>query len=500
MILDGNVIAWLETRRVLVLLATLGLFAMSGRNITDPDVWWHLRTGELIFQTHSVPRADPYSFTRFGQPWVNHEWLSDVVIFSLYRLAGRGGLIVSFATIITATLLLVFLRCPGHPFLAAIMTLWGAVASAASWGVRPQMLSLLLVSILLLLLERSDEHPDRLWWAVPLMLLWVNLHAGFAIAIALLALFLVGGFLDVAFGFEQWSQIAPRLHKLALVLAACLAVIPLNPNGVRMYWYPLQTLHSRSMQKYIEEWLSPNFHDLRYLPLLLILLAILGALTLSPRRLSPGALVLLLSTMLAALRSTRHIPIFVLVAVPLLTGLVTDWLAGAGPVHLPGSRRGQTGTKLVNAIVLAAFAMFAVAHVRSIVCQQATVEMENFPEAAASFISTRRPPGPILNYDNWGGYFIWKLYPAYRVCIDGRADLYGDSFLDDFADSYYLKHQWRHPLQQWGIRTVVLPWDAPLVTALSSLPDWKRIYVDSQAVILTFAPDAGGSSQTEKRP
>src|SRR5580704_4216484 len=280
MILAGNVIAWLETRRVLVLLVALGLFAMSARSVTDPDVWWHLRTGELIIHTHSVPRVDPYSFTRFGQPWVNHEWLSDVMIFTLYRWAGWGGLIVAFASIIGAALLLVFLRCPGHPFTAGLITALGAVASAATWGVRPQMLSLLLASVLLLILQRFDQHPNRVWWAIPLMLLWVNLHGGYAMGIALLALFLGGRALDVVLGFERWPRAAPQLRRLALVLAACLAVIPLNPNGVRMYWYPLQTLRSRSMQKYIEEWFSPNFHDLRYLPLLLLLLAILGALTL----------------------------------------------------------------------------------------------------------------------------------------------------------------------------------------------------------------------------
>jgi hypothetical protein len=487
------VIAWLETRRVLVLLAALGLFAMAARNVTDPDVWWHLRNGELIIQTHSVPRTDPFSFTRFGQAWVNHEWLSDVLIFSLYRLTGWSGLILAFTSIIATSLLLVFLRCPGHPFVAAIITVWGAVASAPNWGVRPQMLSLLLASILLLLLERSDDHPNRVWWSVPVMLLWVNLHGGYAIGIVLLALFLLGGVLDVAFGFRQWPRMAPRLRKLGLVLAACLVVVPLNPNGVRMYWYPLQTLHSPSMQNYIEEWLSPNFHDVKYLAVLLMILAVMVGLTLSPRRLRPRELLLLLATLLATLRSVRHTPIFVLVTVPLLCGLVYDYLGEATPLYLRELRRSQpmARIRLVNAVVLVAFATFALAHVRSVVRQQAATEAQAFPEAAASFISTERPPDPVLNYDNWGGYFIWKLYPEYRVYIDGRADLYGDAFLDNFAASYYLKSQWRGPLTQWSIRTVVLPGDAPLVTALSSIPGWRRIYVDSQAVILTRGQDAG---------
>ena len=90
-----------------------------------------------------------------------------------------------------------------------------------------------------------------------------------------------------------------------------------------------------------------------------------------------------------------------------------------------------------------------------------------------------------MNHYNWGGYFIWKLYPQYRVFMDGRADVYGDAFMTDFSDCYYLTDDWRKSLQTWGIRTVVLPPDAPLITALRSSPEWKQIYADSQAVILT---------------
>jgi hypothetical protein len=91
-----------------------------------------------------------------------------------------------------------------------------------------------------------------------------------------------------------------------------------------------------------------------------------------------------------------------------------------------------------------------------------------------------------MNHYNWGGYFIWKLYPQYKVYIDGRADLYGDSFLDEFASAYYLKgRSWRDPLEKWGLQMVVLPADAPLVTALKTLPGWGQVFSDRQAVVLT---------------
>src|ERR1700704_7015941 len=102
-----------ETRRVFVAILALGLFTMAARGITDPDVWWHLRTGQLILQNHSLFHTDPYSFTRFGQPWINHEWLSEVLLFGLYRVAGFGGLTGAFVVVISGTFLLVFLRSSG---------------------------------------------------------------------------------------------------------------------------------------------------------------------------------------------------------------------------------------------------------------------------------------------------------------------------------------------------------------------------------------------------
>src|SRR6266550_3201993 len=161
----------LETRRIFVAVLVIGLLALAARGVSDPDVWWHLRTGQLIIQNHQVPHSDPYSFTRAGQPWINHEWLSQVAIYGMHWLAGWGGLIVGFAAIIAVSSLLVYLRSPGRPYVAGVFTVWGAVASAPIWGVRPQMISLLLASAFLLVLDRSDKRPGLLWWTAPLTLL-----------------------------------------------------------------------------------------------------------------------------------------------------------------------------------------------------------------------------------------------------------------------------------------------------------------------------------------
>ena len=486
---------FLQTRRLFVAILVLGLFAMAARNVTDPDVWWHLRTGQLILQNHSVFHTDPYSFTRFGQRWVDQEWLSQVLIFRLYRLAGWGGLIAGFGAVIASAFLVVFLRCPGRPYVAGVITLLGAFASAPSWGVRPQMLTLLLASVLLLILERSYERPKLLWWTPLLTLLWVNLHAGYALGIVLMALFLAGDALDVAFGFKDEPLPASRLRGLALAVVACAAVVPLNPYGAAMYAYPLETLRSRAMQSYIGEWFSPDFHQLKYLPTLVMILATVALAAISPRRLRPREILLLSVTTYAALRSVRHIPIYALIAIPILSAMALAWLQERGIAKEdPPKQISLTAAKtLLNAVLLAGFLVFLVVRVRYVAHRQAAAEAKELPAAAASFIAAQHPPVPMLNHYNWGGYFIWRLYPEYRVYIDGRADLYGDAFMEDLATTYYLKgDSWQSPFEKWGIRTVVLPPDAPVVTALRSLPEWIAIYSDSQAVVLTRKVQTAG--------
>lgn len=485
MIAGGNVSECFDTRRVFVIVLALGLFTMAARNVTDPDIWWHLRTGQIISQTHAFVHADPYSFTRHGRPWVNHEWLSDLLIYGLYRAAGWGGLIAVFGAVSAATLMLTFLRSPGQPYFAALALVVGAYAAAPGWGVRPHTISLLLASIFLLVLERSEENSRGLPWLIPLTLLWVNLHAEYALGIALILLFLAGEGMEAACGLKNVRAARLRLRNLGMVLLGCLAVVALNPNGLRMYVYPISTLRSPAMQEYIAEWASPNFHEARYLPFALMVLAILFLLSTSRTKLRMRDLLLLLALTAGSLRSVRHISIFVLIAAPILSNLIQNWWHEHG-WHFAAKASTSTPRRVFNALVLASFLGFAGVRIHSVVGHQAQTEAENFPAAAAAFLASAHLPGPIFNHYNFGGYFIWKLYPDYPVYIDGRADLYGDQFLHDFAGTYYVRDAaWDKPIQQWKIRTIVLPPDAPLVAALKLSGAWTQAYGDSQATVLT---------------
>ncbi|MGA7217380.1 MAG: hypothetical protein WBX38_03650 [Candidatus Sulfotelmatobacter sp.] len=464
------------SNRTFLAIVFIGLFALAARNLTDPDLWWHLATGEYIAQHKSVPRTDPFSYTRAGERWVAHEWLSDLFLYDAERKTGSGGLIVIFAAVLCAAFFFLFLRCGRALYIAGVATLAGAWATMPVWGVRPQVLSLLLTSLWLLILEKSEENPRLLWWTLPLTLLWVNLHAGFALGLVLSALFIAGGWIEYSLGHSKSAK--TFLRPAVLTLFFDLLLVPLNPNGLRMFWYPVETLRSPAMRSYIQEWASPDFHRPEYWPFLLLIVITLATLGWSRTHARPRDILLLVISLYAALVSIRMIPLFVLIAVPIIAKRVPEW-----PRSVVRARHSAFRTALNSGLCLA-MAAFATVHVAAVIHSQPQVEMQRFPVRAVKFLQTHSLAGNIFNHYDWGGYLIWKLYPSHRVFIDGRADLYGENLLRQFAQTYQFEDNWGQTLKQWSIQAALVPRDSALATGLQASPDWAIAYQDDQAIVL----------------
>jgi hypothetical protein len=468
----------LPVRNTFVAIVFLGLFAMATRNATDPDLWWHLKAGQYIAEHQSIPHNDPFSYTRSGQPWVAHEWLTELLLYETQRHAGWGGLILLFAAVLCAAFYFLYLRCRSGPYVAGIATLAGAWATMPVWGVRPQVISLLLTNLWLLVLERAENNRKLLWWTLPLTLLWVNLHAGFALGLALSALFLAGNLLEILFGYSQKS--APCVRTEALILVLDVLLVPLNPNGIRMFRYPFEVLHSPAMQGYIAEWASPNFHHPEYWPFLFLILAAFATMG-RFRGLRPRDLLLLIVSLYAGLSSIRMIPLFAFVAVPLISLRIGNWPS----VAAADRRRLQASLHpWFNGIIVVALAVFTAIHAVAVIRFQPEAERQHFPTQAVAYLQQHPAAGRIFNHYDWGGYLIWKLYPT-RVFIDGRADLYGEQFLNQFAETYEFQDDWQKPLEQWKISTVVIPPSSALATGLQNATGWAISYEDAQAIILT---------------
>jgi hypothetical protein len=472
-------------RRLLIVFFILLIFAGAARPITDPDFWWHLRTGQYIVETRSIPHTDIFSNVKFGSEWVTHEWLSEILMYSIFP----------------ATFWITYkrseLRAP-NTYIAGLALLIGAAATIPTWGVRPQMFSMLFAAGFLWVLDKYalEKSTRVIWWLIPVTILWVNMHAGFPVGLVLMLLTIVGVALD-AYIMERLSiaQIWQRTRGLLLVWLFSMAAVSINPNGVRLYSYPLETLRSRPMMQYIQEWRPPDFQDPMFLGLIVLIVVTFGVLAVSNKRALPSELLILSATAAGTLRSGRNVPFFALVATPILarhlwTRLAPYTTAGGSILQDQSVLGRQQGNVVISVLLLIALPIVgAGVRLRNSSRIQPLVEARDFPYSAVEFMTSSNIPQPIYNEYHWGGYLIWKLYPRYRVFIDGRADVYGDQLIEEFFRIHDGAKDWRSLIDHYGIQSVVVSPDSAIASLLREDKSWRNVFEDQQTAIFTRGSD-----------
>ncbi|HEU5422416.1 MAG TPA: hypothetical protein VFU72_02650, partial [Nitrolancea sp.] len=184
----------IDAQAVCLIVTTLIVGALALLKTTDPDYWWHLRTGQLIAQTHSVPTVDSYSFTANGKSWLAHEWLSELIIYGLDQAGGYALSILVFLAVAAGALWLGFrtaLALGASRWAALLTFIWATFMFGGFWVVRPQVFSWLFLALFLAIIVEHRRGKASLWWLVPLTAVWVNLHLGVMFGLAMVAIYAV---------------------------------------------------------------------------------------------------------------------------------------------------------------------------------------------------------------------------------------------------------------------------------------------------------------------
>ena len=497
--------AVLTVRQLLVAILFVAIFAMAVRQPADTDTWWHLKSGQIMWESGQILRADPFSHTVQGLPWIDHGWLVQILLWPLYQALGLAGLAVLLALVVSASFVLVYVQCDGKPFIAAFVTVIGAVASSVIWSARPQIVSLLLAAVVAFLLDRYKRSGSSAWLApLPLVVaLWVNCHGGFVIAFLLMGCFFLGGALNRLTAPAGHVSISgevqqTRLAPLAIVILVSIPAVLLNPNAFKMFPYAYQTVSIGQLQDFIQEWAAPDFHNLQFHPFIWLLLLTLAAMGLSRRRADWTDLALIGLFGYMGLLAVRNIALFALVAPPVLsrhTVFALEDLAGANPrlsrldalTHTRPARHMRRGPILLNFLLLAAVVVGAGTKVavELIHLQDPEVWGQGLPLEAAEYLRDHDPPGLMFNSYNWGGYLIWSLYPDEPVFVDGRTDLYAlnGTVLEDYSQVHWVRPGWEEILDNYETGFVVTEHTGLLDTMLAERPGWSVIHRDDLAVI-----------------
>jgi hypothetical protein len=486
---------------------------LSNRPLADADIGWHIRTGELILATHSVPRADSFSSIMQGQPWFAWEWLYDALLGVVHGAMGLNGVVGLAALLMATTFAILFwqmlARGTGLP---VAIVLWLLVLGASSIHVfaRPHIVSWLFTLLWFVALERWEQGsaPSWLRWFFPVsMLLWVNVHGGWLLGMTLLAIYAIAALVESLRGSDDIARIrcAHRARAMAGTLVACAVATVVNPYGLRLHAHIYRYLGDPYLMNRIAEFRSPDFHGWgqRCFVLILVLVLIAAAGSRGKMRLSYWLIVLL--TAWAGVYAVRNLPVsamlLALIAGPHL------WASVAALAERPGAwgpvRRGaawlsefatRAGTQefqfrghLWPALgVIAALAIcLNGGRLGSRRVIQKEFDAKHLPAGAVEYLEQERSTEPVFGPDQWGGYLIYRLYPKRLVLIDDRHDLYGSGRFREYLILMQVEPGWKDVLKKWRIQTLVLPAGSTLANLLGQLPqEWSTVYEDKAAVVI----------------
>jgi len=495
---------------------------MALRFSIGPDTYWHLRVGDWILSEGSLPRLDPFSLTRLGSEWIYPGWLAQILLIVVYRLLGFPGLNLMTALVVAAAFGFVWMAMQGRLLLRAFVLLLAATASAVYWAARPHIFTFFFAAVTLWALDRFRRKGSRVIWLLPVMTaVWANVHGGFVISILLIGLEILATLLDLLLpklriaiqgkgdaagqegdgarhgglrqedarhgadvSTEQRASTIGRLKTLVGVGLVSIAAIVVNPFGVDMLAYPFRTVSIGVLQDYIQEWQSPNFHQLEVQPFLWLLLLVLAAMAISPKRPTPIELIHIGVFAYLGFLAARNIALFALVAAPVLSRHLDAFLVRWLPRRRGGQELSPRLTRPLNVILLVLIALAALikgALPLSNPFNEETIA-ENMPARAVEYLRINQPEGPLFNSYNWGGYVLWSLYPEYLSFVDGRTDLFDDAILEEYLDVWRGNEGWQESLDRWGIRTVLIETDAPLARELLRA-GWTAVHEDDQASV-----------------
>ena len=480
--------------------------------LADGDTGFHIRAGEYIIENHEVPTQDIFSHTPPPGGWTVHEWLSEVLFALIDKAAGLTGLVVVSSVIIALVfyLLMDFLKEKGVSIiLASFLAGFAALISSIHWLARPHVFSLLLVLIFYRVIDRYESgRGNRLYLLPPLMLLWVNLHGGFMVGLFLLGVYIAGNFLSLLLerndgSSDNRNNAKRKIRAFAITLGLCVIASAVNPQGFGILLFPFKLAQEKFLMDSVSEWQSPNFHYM--MPFAYMLMLLIVTIGVSTLRLTTTEAILLLLFTYMSLYSARHIPLFALIASPIIgiraEDIVQKW---------KGNRYVKKFVEISKNISKTDSAsrghLWPAVAVASVVVLAATgsiryqFDEEKFPVRAVEFLKQEKLSGNMFNNDEFGDYIIYAAWPEYKVFFDGRSDMYGEERLKEYYDIIWLRPEMEEVFEKYDISWVIYKAESPLSAYLAERADWKLIYEDEVAkIFIRNTPDNAGVTNGHPR-
>jgi len=448
--------------------------------IEDPDIWWHLRTGQWIIAHAQVPMTDPFSTYGTGKPWVAYSWLFEILVYALYRNFGLSGIL--FFTVAMSLLVglsvHILIRQARFPFaLEAFLVAVMLVSMKPLMSPRPWLISIVFFAVQLLILKHFKRPPKTatFWFLPVLYILWANFHIQFIYGLVVICFLVVEGLILTVVGRERPSEKSQRVPTGSLILvgAACVLATLANPYGYNIYRQVIEySLLTEAFQS-VQELQPLSFRS--WTDWVVLALALSGAFVLgSKRRLLWFPLLLLLLGCFLGFRARRDVWVTLLAA----AFIISEHLVVSGSPDKFQLTRGRVlallGGITIGIGMIGWYRQLSESNLRTAVERQ-------YPVKAVEFVKQNNYGGPLFNSFNWGGYLIWGL-PQIPVSIDGRGNIHGYR-VEVSLNSWMGYPGWDSNRELMDSRIVIAEVRWPLASWLRTDSRFKLVYEDAIAAV-----------------
>ena len=512
---SDRVLAWFipDMALVFAITAVLLLFFKFGGSTDlfgDSDTGWHIRDGERIIAAGALPHADPFSFSKPGEPWIAWEWAADVLMGAAHRAAGLGGVALLYGLAIGAAVWMWFRlnrAAGGNILISGLLFFIMLPVTTIHWLARPHVLSWLFLLGTVWLCERV---PHRVRWRQLALVTvataaWANLHASFFFAPLILSIYAAGAYLnpliwepsslapltaEAGGAANQESWIHRGLSYVLFAIAASVGTLA-NPEGWRLHLHLVSYLSDFKLISHIAEFQSFDFQAAGALSVMIMLAICVagGFAALSARQ--PARFLLSMLLTAVALRSARALPVAALLLLPLANGSITTILSRASNLA-PWLRRRLDDTlaygdrleildrQLRGFVIVPFIVVWIFLSIRA----NCEIPSQRLPVVASAAVAALPAGARILAPDIFGGYLIYRFKGERKVFVDGRSDFYGLALMERYIRLMNCTSGWTQEFNRWGFTHALLPPDSPLISALEA-NGWRELHRDKTAVLLT---------------
>jgi hypothetical protein len=453
-----------QTIVLAILFASPALICVHGAVVADPDIWWHLRTGQLILQHHALPHVDSFSVGNAGKPYATYSWLFELLVAKLFQRFNLVGLVAYSAGMVLAIGIAsrhLVKRLQSDFSFVAMLSFVACFSLSRLFTPRPWLFTILFFVLeldILMHARRTGKKRELLWLPI-IFALWANIHIQFIDGLVVLGIALGEAIVS------RWNIGVPTRLKASWLWAALGASVLgtlVNPFGWHIYRIAYDLAAQPGVLNKITELEALHFRIFQDFLMLFLTLAAAVALGWGRR-----------FRVFVSFRSQRDIWVMAFVAILILASTVVG--RAEPPVRMP--RFASIVSAALAALLV--FGGFHVWHVNNALLDKEMVE--NLPVRAVQEIQAKGYSGPLYNEFDWGGYLIYAL--RMPVSIDGRAAFYGDKAIDRSNDTWTGQPDWASDPQLQSAGLVLGPAKAPLTQLLRVDPHFKLVYEDKLSAV-----------------